>query len=95
MQSAENRILKAQLETPLLLTDPQRMTLAKIGYRLGRKSIEDVANAAKPGTILGWYRNLIARKFDGSESRRYPGRPSRLLIFSLINPGFGIISKSK
>jgi len=24
---------------------------------------------------LGWYRRLIARKFDGSKSRRYPGRP--------------------
>lgn len=73
--SAENRILKAQLKTPLLLTDPQRITLAEIGYRLGRKALKDVANAAKPATILGWYRKLIARKFDGSKSRRYPGRP--------------------
>ena len=24
---------------------------------------------------MGWYRRLIARKFDGSKSRRYPGRP--------------------
>ena len=29
----------------------------------------------KPDTLLGWYRRLIARKFDGSKSRRYPGRP--------------------
>ena len=34
-----------------------------------------MANAAKPDTILGWYRRLVARKFDGSTSRRYPGRP--------------------
>jgi hypothetical protein len=34
-----------------------------------------VANTAKPDTILGWYRRLIARKFDGSKARRYPGRP--------------------
>jgi putative transposase len=34
-----------------------------------------VANAAKPDTILGWYRKLVPRKFDGSKSRRYPGRP--------------------
>jgi len=26
-------------------------------------------------TILAWYRKLIARKFDGSKHRRYPGRP--------------------
>ena len=24
---------------------------------------------------MGWYRKLIARKFDGSKARRYPGRP--------------------
>jgi len=73
--AAENRILKAQLKTSLRLTDAERMTLAEIAHRLGRKALEDVANAAKPDTLLGWYRRLIARKFDGSKSRRYPGRP--------------------
>ena len=73
--AAENRILKAQLKTPLRLTDAERVTLAEIAHRLGRKAFEDVANAAKPNTILGWYQKLIARKFDGSKSRRYPGRP--------------------
>jgi putative transposase len=29
----------------------------------------------KPDTILGWHRQLIARKFDGSKNRTYPGRP--------------------
>ena len=73
--AAENRILKAQLKTPLRLTDAERMTLAEIAHRLGRKALGDVANTAKPDTIMGWYRRLIARKFDGSKSRRYPGRP--------------------
>ena len=73
--AAENRILKAQLKTPLRLTDAERMTLAEIAHRLGRKALEDVANTAKPDTIMGWYRRLVARKFDGSKSRRYPGRP--------------------
>ena len=73
--AAENRILKAQLKLPLLLTDAERMTLAEIAHRLGRKALEDVANTAKPDTIMGWYRRLVARKFDGSQSRRYPGRP--------------------
>jgi putative transposase len=73
--AAENRILKAQLMTPLRLTDAQRMTLAEIAHRLGRKALEEVANVVKPDTLLGWYRRLIARKFDGSKSRRYPGRP--------------------
>jgi putative transposase len=34
-----------------------------------------VATAAPPDTILGWYRRLVARKFDGSRVRRAPGRP--------------------
>ena len=72
---AENRILKAQIKIRLRLTDAERVTLAEIAHRLGRKALEDVANAAKPDTIMGWYRRLVARKFDGSKSRRYPGRP--------------------
>ena len=65
--AVENRILKAQLKTPLRLTDAERRTLAEIAYRLGRKALEDVANVVKPDTLLGWYRRLIARKFDGSK----------------------------
>jgi putative transposase len=73
--AAENRVLKAQNKGRLLLTDVEKATLAEIGYRIGRKALEDVAHAARPDTILGWYRKLVARKFDGSKSRRYPGRP--------------------
>jgi putative transposase len=42
---------------------------------LGRKALGEVANVARPDTILAWYRNLVARKFDGSKARRGPGRP--------------------
>ena len=73
--AADNRILKAQIKGRLLLSDAERMTLAEIGHRLGRESLEDVAVSAKPDTILGWYRKLIANKFDGSKSRRTHGRP--------------------
>jgi len=72
---AENRILREQVNGRLLLSDSEKKTLAEIGYRLGRKALEDVANAAKPDTILGWYRKLVARKFDGSKARRKVGRP--------------------
>jgi len=57
------------------VTDSQRCTLPEIGKRLGRKALEQVACAVKPDTILGWYRRLIAQKFDGSRYRAYPGRP--------------------
>jgi hypothetical protein len=43
---------------------------------MGRRALEQVASIAKPETILAWYRKLIARKFDGSEHRAYPGRPA-------------------
>ena len=66
---AENRILKAQLKTRLRLTDADRIKLAEIAHRLARKALEEVANVMKPDTIMGWYRRLVARKFDGSESR--------------------------
>ncbi len=72
---AENRILRAHLPSRLRLPDPERSTLAEIGKRLGRKALKDVACVAKPDTILAWYRRLIAKKFDGSKSRTYPGRP--------------------
>jgi hypothetical protein len=49
--------------------------LAEIGKRVGRKALAQVACIAKPDTILGWYRRLVAAKFDGSKDRTYPGRP--------------------
>ena len=73
--AAENRILRSHLPARLRLSDPQRSTLAEIGKRLGRTQLAEVACVAKPDTILAWYRRLIARKFDGSKSRSYPGRP--------------------
>ena len=73
--AAENRVLRAHLPARLRLSDPERRTLAEIGKRVGRKALGKVACVAKPDTILTWYRWLIARKFNGSRSRTYPGRP--------------------
>src|ERR1700730_7510042 len=73
--AAENCILKAQLKGRLKLSDAERATLGEIGHRLGRKVLGEVANVARPDTILAWYRKLGAGKFDGSKPRRSPGRP--------------------
>jgi putative transposase len=73
--AAENRILKAQLKGRLKISDTERAVLAEIGHRLGRRLLAEVANVARPDTILAWYRKLIARKFDGSKARRSIGRP--------------------
>ena len=94
--AAENRILRAQIQGRLRLSDPERATLAEIGKRLGRKALEQIACVAKPDTILGWYRKLVAQKFDGSRKRTYPGRPrvsrdvEELIVrFAKENSGWG------
>src|SRR5438874_8243014 len=94
--TAENRILRAQLPARLRLSDPERATLAEIGRRLGRKALANVAVVAKPDTILGWYRRLVAAKFDGSKRRCYPGRPriereveALIVRFARENPSWG------
>ena len=56
-------------------SDAERARLGEIGHRLGRKVLGEVATVARPDTILAWYRKLVARKFDGSNARRSPGRP--------------------
>jgi putative transposase len=53
----------------------ERFILAEIGKRLGRNGLAKVAGVAKPDTILGWFRRLVAQKFDGSKRRSCPGRP--------------------
>ena len=92
----ENRILRDQLKERMRLTDPERVSLAEIGKRLGRKALEEVAQIVRPETILGWYRELIARKFDGSKSRAAVGRAMTdqriedlVLQFARENCGWG------
>ena len=94
--AAENRIMRAQIKGRLLLSEEEKATLAEIAHRLGRKALEEVASTAKPDTILGWYRKLIADKFDGSRSRRGVGRPrvaeeiERLVVrMAKENPSWG------
>jgi putative transposase len=45
------------------------------GKVLGRRRLADIAGIVTPDTILRWYRKLVAKKYDGSKTRR-PGRPS-------------------
>jgi hypothetical protein len=69
---AEYRILRSHLPPRVPLTNAQRTTLAEIAKRVGRRALERVASVAKPETILAWYRKLIARKFDGSNTAQLP-----------------------
>jgi len=61
----ENLVLRRQLQGRLKLTDCERISLAKIGKRLGRKALQEVAQIVRPETIPSWHRRLVAKKFDG------------------------------
>ena len=73
----ENRVLREHLGPGRLrFTDSQRRRLAAKAKILGRNGLCNVATLVTPETLLGWYRRLIARKYDGS-ARRGPGRPPK------------------
>jgi putative transposase len=57
---AENRILRTMIKGRLQLSDGEKRTWAEIAHRLGRKALAEVAVAAKPDTILRWFRKLAA-----------------------------------
>ena len=63
--AAENLILKAQIKTRLRLTDAERVTLAEIAHRLGRKALEEAANVVKPDTLMGTINLSGSRPFFG------------------------------
>ena len=94
--AAENRILRAHLPARLRLSDAERSTLAEISKRLGRKALKEIARVAKPDTLLAWYRQLVAHKFDGSRRRGYPSLPrispeveAQVVRFARENRGWG------
>jgi putative transposase len=71
----ENRVLREQLgERRVRLTEDQRRRLAVRAKALGRAALEGVAGIVTPDTLLRWYRQLVAKKYDGS-ARRTTGRP--------------------
>jgi hypothetical protein len=75
---AENRILRVHLPNRLVLTDPERSTLAVIGKRLGHRGLVPVVSGARPDTILAWFvcwsrRNSMAHPappLSGSSAHR-------------------------
>src|ERR1043166_8347590 len=74
----ENRILRKQIKGRIPLSDRERKTLTKIGQKLGKQALEEVASLVKPDAILAWHSRLIAKTFDGSQQRPSPGRPNIL-----------------
>jgi putative transposase len=96
----ENRLLKESLraatgKSRISLTDEQRRRLATKGKALTPAELEECCQIVRPSTILAWFRQLVARKYDSSRVRR-PGRPRkandiRKLVLRIAgeNPGWG------
>jgi transposase InsO family protein len=71
----ENRGLREQMGGKRLrFSDQQRRRLAAKAKKVGRRGLSQIETLVTPDTLLRWHRQLIARKYDGSERRR-PGRP--------------------
>lgn len=66
---AENRILRQQITGRVPLSDGDRLALAAIGQKLGRKALAEIATIAKPDTILAWHRTLVAQQCDSTQPR--------------------------
>jgi len=72
---AENTVLREHVgRRRIPYTDAQRRRLGSAAKKLGRKALSRLDTLVTPDTLLGWYRELVARKYDGS-GRRRPGRP--------------------
>ena len=72
---AENRVLREQLGGKrILFTDSQRRRLANKAKGVGTKRLLEIGTIVTPEPLLRWYRQLVAKKYDGSTTRK-SGRP--------------------
>ena len=88
----ESRILKEAFRAAtgkerIFFTPDQRRRLALAGKELSPKERRQCCQIVKPATILAWFRQLAARKYDSS--RRKTGRPRkardiRKLVIDLV-----------
>ena len=70
----ENRVLREQLGgRRLRFTDAQRRRLAAKARTLGRDGLKEIADLVTPDTLLRWYKELIAKKYDGSPAAGQDG----------------------
>ena len=70
-----NRLLRQQFAGHMRFSDSERTTLAVLGKKLGKHTLEEIATIVKPATILAWHRTLVAEKFDVSQQRQAQGHP--------------------
>jgi len=92
------RVLQELQETDkrILLNNCQRIRLAARAKQLTQRLLEETTVLFTPETVLGWYRKLIAHKYDGSKNCKNPGRPKisqeitdLVIRFKQENPHWG------
>jgi hypothetical protein len=77
-------------------TPADRALLAALLHRLPRNVLKRLHLVVRPGTVLRWHRDLVARRHAQRSRPRRPGRPRtvrsiRALVLRLVreNPGWG------
>ena len=66
----ENRVLKARLGGRRIhFTNFERPRLARKAQALGRKALREIETLVTPDTLMRWYRELVAFKWDYSHRR--------------------------
>ncbi len=70
----ENAVLRRQLAGPVRYERADRLWFAALSSLIPRWRWAQVFPVT-PGTLLGWHRRLVARRWDYSDRRGKPGRP--------------------
>jgi len=93
---AENKALREHLPSGRIhWTDAQRRTMAERAKAVGRASLKQLGTVVTPETLLRWYRQLVAAKYDGSKNRKPRSCQTKHSIKNLIvemardNPTWG------
>ena len=71
----EIKFLLAHLARRPKPTQDEKVALARAAKAVDPAYLEKTFNLFTPATLLRWYRELVAKKWDYSKRRKYPGRP--------------------
>jgi putative transposase len=63
------------LQVLIAFTEAERHCLAALTFPIGRNRLTSLATLATPDTLMRWYKQLVAQKFDDSQKRNKLGRP--------------------
>ena len=94
ISNTQLKMYKDRYGTIYNATHEERIKLAELGKKLGKKLLADVHNCVTPATIMKWYRDYIKRGKKPSKKGR--GRPGIMKIIAdlvvsiaLANPNYG------